>query len=333
MLSEAELGSAPKAGLDPRGTIEPAPASGLKGSVKDEPTATEKRAREGVDLLESLAVYHDDFARDRFYTWTTAEQAAKLCDGGPLLVAEASTGGRPTPFNTALAQLASSTDEVGEVARLLRDHPQLRRRRYAWVSGYATVLGLGPRGYGDELIEVVLDPRSILAKFEPSAAQPLMFVDTRGEAVSLADVLAQPLRLAAVYHVRDHLQELQRGVAYREYVLCNPGMIQRWSLRTPAIAAALEREGALLDDLTEGAFSRLPEQALAEPAMAVWPARAVLDRVALWRASLAFDTPRYQPSPGNLRRIKAALADARVGGPPCGSEFSAPVKEPRADTG
>ncbi len=263
-----------------------------------------------VTELQAFAVYDDDFARDHFYTWTSAEQVAALRGGEDFLSADATTGGRPTPFHQALAKLAKDSGQASEVARLLVDDPGLRRRRYAWVSAFATVLGLGPRRYGDELIEVELRGESWLGKFDPVSSQPLEFVNLEGEPVTLAQVLAEPGRIAAVYHLRS--REIP---AYREYVLCNQAMIRRWSIRTPKLALHLERERRLLADLVADAFVRLPDAAIVERATPHWRrAGGAASAPGIWRASLAFDTPRYRPSIANLRRIDTALAEARVGG-------------------
>lgn len=269
----------------------------------------EPRSRSVIEL-QALAVYDDDFARDHFYTWTSAEQVAGLRGGSDFLSADATTGGRATPFNLALVELAKGKGPASEIARLLVDEPGLRRRRYAWVSAFATVLGLGPRRYGDELIEVELAAESWVGKFDPGSSQPFEFVTLAGESVPLAQVLEKPKRIAAIYHLRS-----REAPAYREYVLCNPAMIRRWSLRTPELAARLQRERRLLTDLAEDAFVRLPDEAIMEPAAPYWRGtEGAASTLELWRASLAFDTPRYRPSTANLGRMDAALAEARVGG-------------------
>lgn len=267
-----------------------------------------------VDALAARAVYHDDFARARFYTWTSAEQAAALRRSGQLLIAEAATGGRPSPFNRSIDALARGEGPAAELARLLRDRPDLRRRRYAWTSAYATVLGLGPRRYGDEVIAIELDPRAWIGRFEPAAAEPLRFVDLAGAPVELAAVLAEPERLAGLYHVRDGPEE---PIAYREYVLFGGAVIAGWSLATPEIAAALADEVALLRGLRAGALGSLPLAAIDAPAAPRWARRPEqADPLERWHASLAFDNRRYRPSVANLDRIIAALGEAQTRGPP-----------------
>ena len=273
-----------------------------------------------VAELRSYAVYHDDYARDRLYSWTSAEQVEALRSGGPLLVATATSGGRPTAYIRALDELAEGGASGAELARALRQDPVLRRHRYAWVSGFATVLGLGPRGYGDELIAIDLAARAWIVKLEPAGPEPLSVVDLEGRPVDLAQAVAEPARIGAVYHVRD-----REPTPFREYVICNPAMVAGWSVRTPELAAQLDRERRLVRWLAEDPFARLPGGALREPSASAWSrARVDADLVGLWRASLAFDNDRYRPSLGNLRKLGDALAGAAVGGAPLvsGSESS-----------
>ncbi|MCB9753319.1 MAG: hypothetical protein H6713_25545 [Myxococcales bacterium] len=265
--------------------------------------------------LEARAVYHDDFARGVVYTWTTAEQVEALRASRALLVATSTTHGRPSPFNRALARLAEDAEGPGAaIARALVEDPQLQRRRYAWTSPYATTLGLAARRYGDALVAVELDSSAYVLRFMPYEDAPLAAVDLRGVAVPLSEVAAHPERLGAVYHARDGPRA---AIAFREYVLCNPAMIASWSLATPALAELVAEERAMLRRLREGPFAGLPTPAVRAASAPAW--RAVVDAPNLierWRASLAFDNERYQPSPENLAAIERALAGYDGRGPP-----------------
>lgn len=254
--------------------------------------------------LAERAVHHDAFARPILYTWTTAEQAAELRTTRRLLVADADRG-EPSPFIRALRELAA-TDPL---AALLLDHPGLARRRYAWPAPFATVLGLRERRYGDVLIRIELAPDAQLLRFTPGAAAPFALYDMSGRPVDLP--LADPARLAAVYHVRDG-----DDVPFREYVVVNETRIAAWSLSTPEIAAAVDADIALLQSLRTGPLGHLPNSAALAPAAPAWPTArerpTPLDR---WHAALAFDNLKYRPTPRNLDAIVAALR-ARAGGAP-----------------
>jgi hypothetical protein len=263
--------------------------------------------------LAALAVYHDDFARSVFYTWTTAAQVEALRRDRRLLVADAASGGGPTPFNRSLMALAAGSGEDAEVARVLLELPALRRRRYAWTAAYATAVPLGPRSYGDELIRVELEPSAWIARFRPGTAAPFAFVDLRGRPVAVRAALAEPSRVAAVYHVRDGADA---EVPYREFVLCNAAQVRSWEVATPRLAAEVAAELELLAALRPE-FAYLPAPAVRSPAAPAWaraPERPT--PLALWQATLAFAGPRYRPGPGDLAAIAAALGRYAPAGPP-----------------
>ena len=300
--------SAPTSSVRPAALADPAlpdPLDARAAVLAAERDPTSPPPTSAVALLATRAVHHDDFARARLYTWTTAEQAAALRASRRLLVADAATGGLPSPFNLALAEQARRGGPGHELAARLLTDPTLRRRRYAWTAPFATTLGLGPRRYGDVLVQVDLDPDALIGAFTPAAAEPFAFVDLRGRPVALAAVLADPGRLAAIYHVRDGPAD---AVAFREYVVINESRVATWSLATTQIQATIDAEIAMLAALRADAFSMLPEPALRTSAAPAWagarPHPSPLDR---WHASLAFDTKAYRPSPGNLAKIAAAL--------------------------
>lgn len=262
-----------------------------------------------IALLSTFAVHHDDFARAELYSWTTSEQIDHLRATRCLLTADAATGGRSSPFNLALMAIEQDGSMTAQVAALLLDHPALRRRRYAWTSPFATTLGLGPRRYGDRLIRIDLDPRAILARFDPHAPTPFAFVDMLGQAVSAELILAEPERLAAVYHVQDAARV---PVRYREYVVCSEAMILAWSVATPQIRARVDHEIELLAALARSSLVALPRAAVLEPAAADWQTRpAAPTPLALWHAVLAFDNHRYQPTSSQLAQIREAMGDYR----------------------
>lgn len=279
---------------------EPAPA----------PAATAPATDPALAPLAARAVHDDAFARAILYTWTTAEQAAALRRSRRLLVAGADQG-EPSPFVRALRRLAARGDAD---AALLLDHPGLARRRYAWPSPFATVLGLGARRYGDVLVRIELDRGAVLALFRPAAAAPFAFVDMSGRPVDPADARADPGRIAAVYHVRDGPDD---EIAFREYVVINESRVAAWSLSTPELDADVDAELAVIEQLRTGPFGHLPRDAVVAPAAPAWaaaPARpTALDR---WHAALAFDNLRYRPTPGNLADIVAALRARDRAGPP-----------------
>lgn len=263
------------------------------------------------ERLDAWAVTADDFVRSELYTWTTPAQIEALRAGGPLLVADA--GEDPSPFNRVLLTMVASRGPGHEIAALLEHGPGLTKRRYAWPNPFATVLGKGPRTYGEALIRVELSPDAVIARLEPEAVPPWSFFDAQGRPVSRQVVLDDPLRLGAIYHLQARAGQ---SIPFREVVLCNEAMIARWSVGTPAIAERIARERALVADLVTGPFAALSDSTLAWAAWPQWvdPERAptLLSR---WHRTLAFDNVRYRPSATALARLDQALADYDPTGP------------------
>lgn len=282
-------------------TEPPAPAPPIAAEVPAAPTT-------GA-LLAARAVHHDAYARSVLYTWTTPPQVAALRAERRLLVAESKDGFGRSVYLRGLARLAVDHP----IAGLLLGHPGLTRRRYAWPSPYATTMGLGPIRYGDCLIKVELAATAVIVRFRPADAEPFAAVDVHGEDVPIAALVADPSRIAAVYHVRDGPTD---EVAFREYVVVNEAQIAGWSVATPEVRAQVEADRALIAAL-QRELAWLPAAAVAAAAAPAWPhepaGATLLDR---WHAGLAFDNRRYRPERANLAAIAAALRDYDPAGDP-----------------
>jgi hypothetical protein len=240
--------------------------------------------------LAALAVTDDDFYRPVLYTWTTAESIARLRNSHQLLVATITTGGFVSPYLRALIGVAGRGGTGHDVAQMLLTNSQLSRRRYAWPAPFATVLGLGPRTYGTELIRVELARDAWVGRFEPSAAEPFRFVDATNADVPIADVLTHPERIGAVFHVQP-----RATVPFREFVICNPAMVASWQVATPTVRDELDTERAML-------------AALAHDSTGAW--------IRQWHAALAFDNARYRPTPDALAALARTLAASAPTGAP-----------------
>jgi hypothetical protein len=249
--------------------------------------------------LAALSITDDDFSRSTLYTWTTPAVIAAVRSTHTLLTATTTSGGFVSPFNRAIAVLAVTARPGADIAKILRDDPRLSRRRYAWPAPFATVLGVGPRSYGNSLIRIDLRGDAWIGRFAPAEPDPFTFVDLSGRPITNADVVAHPERIAAIFHVR-----AEAAVPYREYVVCNPAMIDRWSIATPEIRAELDAERTLVSDL--GAIDVPHAEA---PAVTDWSKGATaVTTLARWHATLAFDTARYQPLPAALAHLAKTLA-------------------------
>jgi hypothetical protein len=255
--------------------------------------------------LDARALTDDDFARTEVWSWTTEEQAALLAGDRRLLRSGPGDGATRGPYQRALDELlASTTADAGDVAlaRLLSTHPALAMRRYAWTTPYGTVLPRGGRSYGPVLIRIELDPGAWHARFAPDERPAFRIVDASGAAVTTAQVLESPSRLATVVHVRAH----DPDGAFREIVV--HGGVVRWSMGTPEIAARVEEDRRVLAALRRAA--RGGPRPSRRPMAPSWATRAaaregISSRMA---GTMAFDTPRHRMSDPSLAALEEAMA-------------------------
>lgn len=264
--------------------------------------------------LDKRAVTDEHYARKELYSWTTPDQITKLRETKTLLVATAKTRGAPSPYSRLLTNLANGSGPGREIARLLSEHPGLTKRRYAWPSPFATAVPLGERSYGHALIHIVLKDEAYLAKLDPLDKEPFSFVDANDKSVASSDVLAHPERLAAVFHVR---RKPDGGPRFREYIVCNEAMVASWSVGTPHDRDIVTEDATLIAALLQSPLvTALGKDAQLDAATA-WARKSntpiLLDA---WRAALAFDSPKYKPSPKNLETIAESLAAYDAAGEP-----------------
>jgi hypothetical protein len=264
-----------------------------------------------VARLRESVVHHDRVWRRVLFTWTTQDQLADLRAERVLLFRSESPERGPAYFDQVVAARADAEAPPDPVARLLRE-PGLAARRFAWPSPWATLSGWDGESYGDRLIRVELRDDAVVARFDPTAAEePWRFVDRHEAVVGLEDVVRDPSRLAAVYHVAASTPE---RAAYREYVLVNESMIARWSITPGETRSEIDRGVSLLADLTARIRTVPPADAgpTAEWARRVtsevWPLTdddAPVERS--WEACLAFPNERHRLDEATLGRIAAAL--------------------------
>ncbi len=273
-----------------------------------------------IAALRNGAVTDTTYARRVLFSWTTPEQIALLRRDQKLLLDTELPSG-PTPYVERLTATANTTGPYADVARLLLLHPSLRLRRYAWTRPWPTRLGATERAYGTQLIRVALRPVAIIARYDPSRADAFTFHDLDDRSISVAEALAEPSRIAAVFHVRT-----DSPTAHREYVLCNESMVSEWSIATADAAEAIRADISMLSEL--GPASIPPE-----PAARFWTGATGDAGNALFAASLAFDMDRYRSTPAALDAIASALRDATPAGAPLSvtpkAQFAAEAVVPR----
>ncbi len=237
----------------------------------------------GEAAFDAYRVRDDDFARRELYSWTSKEQAARMARDGALLWSTERAGNFRSEYLEALHRVAARPDDDGRAARVLLEHPTHLARRYAWTAAFATAAPRGVRSYGDVLVRIELAEGAAIGRFAPAERPALRFVTLDGKPMAPAE--ATPARIAAIFHVRP----AEGGkAAYREYIVSNPRLVQRFEVGTPAVQQEIDREVALLRKSAHDPRAREP-----------------------FEASLAFQLPAYAFVPKTLTALATLLEGRR----------------------
>jgi len=180
-------------------------------------------------------------ARREFFTWTTDEQVAELRRDQVLFSRSERPGmGRGYAF-AFLQQLAQDTTslERAQLASLLSGQ-LFEKARFAWPEPWPTRMGWPGEDYGGNLVRIVLKPEAWLVVMKGGN---LSVRDQENLPVPLADALASPERLGAIFYEKDGTTGgptcqgsfVSGADGYREYILGNLAMVEEWSLATPLI--------------------------------------------------------------------------------------------------
>ena len=192
-------------------------------------------------------------ARREFFSWTTDEQVAALRRDQVLFSRSERPGMGPGYAFTVLEQMAqgvTNSDRAG-LAKLLGGELFVKAR-YAWSEPWATRMGWPGEEYGGNLLRIVLKPEAWVAVVRGG---DLTVVDLQNETVPLADALANPARIGAIFYQKDASSGgpscggsfVSGGNGYREFILGNLAMVEEWSLGTQSIR---DRLSANIDRLT-----------------------------------------------------------------------------------
>jgi len=257
-----------------------------------------------------------------FYSWTTDEQVAELREGGPLFSRSERPGmGRGLAF-TELAAFAASGDAPEQQLAGLLESEVFAMARFSWTNPWATLLGWPGETYGTQLLEIELKPEAWIAVFRRDS---LSVRDAQGEVVPIETALANPERIGAIYYessadeASGYCGTFSFGaVGFREFILGNISMVQRWALATPEIAQRLENDIAALEALRELLACASPEQAFWSDAVSCnWslgysPGFFLTD----YEHSLGIPSELYFPSQENIEALIAALEASMPTGDP-----------------
>jgi hypothetical protein len=267
-------------------------------------------------------VSHDAFGPRVLYTWTTAEQLAELRRDPTLLRRSRSARGKAL-FDEALER---DTNPISKALVKALAQAKLTRRRFAWPSPWATVVGPEDERYGDRLVRVELRPEAILARFSPGSSPRWRFVDKNGQLVPTSTVITAPERLGAILHESPATATTR---AFREFVLVSEAMIASWSLETAAIDAEIAASIDALERHDPGPEAALPAGEWAARVPDAWRSAPAASASAsgsasalpappppAYEASLAFAIEAYHPDPEHRAALLTALRAARA---PAGS--------------
>jgi hypothetical protein len=258
------------------------------------------------------------------YSWTTPEQIEELKGDPTLLTLSADSNGE----KGRAADLIHERAEGDPVAALL-DRPEYANKRFGWISPWATLLGWSGEDYGDRLLAITLKPDAFIATLVGNSPLEWTFSDASGNPVAEEEVLANPQRLAAVYFIdpRDTGScggtIARAGSMFREFFVCNEGMIESWSAFTPEIHAELDRNLAALQTFRSALDAGRCEpwvEGECHPAhmLQLWltPKEELSDTVSLYFSSLAFPNSLYAPTVATMDTLLDRLRLVPRGGQP-----------------
>jgi len=197
--------------------------------------------------------YNSHVARREYFSWTTDEQTAELRRDQILFSRSERPGLGPGYAFNVLAQIAQNdpASESSMLASLLGGE-LFAKARYAWVEPWPTRMGWPDEDYGGNLVRVVLKPEAWVVLVARGAVS---VVDQQNQPVSLADALANPTRLGAIFYQKDGFAGgpscqgsfISGGNGYREFILGNLAMVEEWSIGTQQIR---DRLSANVDQLS-----------------------------------------------------------------------------------
>jgi len=202
--------------------------------------------------LRALAVEHRRSMPRVLYSWTTREQITAMAGDRKLLRRSRGESGEQSRFDAFLSEQGA---KVPGPARALRGSA-CGRKRFAWSNPWATVRGFLGEDYGDQLLEIVLRPDSIIVVVD-SGGPTWRYVTVGGEELTPRQAKAAKQRIAGALHISAPTDEQHwmgsfmapAGWPLREFVLCNVAQVERWSYGTPAMLARQRDDAALMRGL------------------------------------------------------------------------------------
>jgi hypothetical protein len=214
----------------------------------------------------SYTVSLKDFGKKVFYSWTTPSQIKELRgDDDFLSRSESPTKGKAL-YDIILSDTAFDKYPMATILR----REQFAKKRFAWIDGWATVMGWEGENYGDQLLKITLKDSAIVVAFYPYCDAPdstfgkhFAYSDANGNRLSEKYVLQHQNQIAAVYFsaIKIGSRTQTEGsykpkkmdsteIHYREYIICNEKMIEHWEYGTPSVKKKMNEEINFLNELS-----------------------------------------------------------------------------------
>jgi hypothetical protein len=257
------------------------------------------------------------------YSWTTDEQVEELRNGGELFSRSERPGmGRGLLFTDLAALAAADTTPAAQLAAKLEGEV-FAKARFAWPNPWATLLGVPGESYGTQLLRIELKSEAWIALLNP---QGLAVFDRDGQAVDLAQALANPSRIGAIYYQAAGDPNVtceagtftRRALGFREFAVGNLAMVASWELATPQITERMRADirelGALEKELacvSLGAESEWEHDAICQVGESFGG-----PSLANYNAALGMPSYLYFPNRENLEALIAALEASLPSGEP-----------------
>ena len=218
-----------------------------------------------ISHIFPYAVSLEKFGKKEFYSWTTSSQIKGLRDGDDFLSrSESPTKGKAL-YDIILTDTAFDKFSIATVLR----REQYAKKRFAWIDGWATVMGWEGENYGNQLLKITLKDSAIIVAFLPYCEVPdsasgkhFEYEDVNGKKLSQQYVLQHQDQIAAVYFCADKIGSRTQTegsyrpkkmdsteIRYREYIICNEEMIAHWEYGTGEIKSEMQKEENMLNEL------------------------------------------------------------------------------------
>jgi hypothetical protein len=276
------------------------------------PPAVTGKAVFAEQLFDSARV-----TRRELFSWTTDEQAAELRRDQVLFSRSERPGMGPGYAFAVFEQLAQDDTEPerAAVAKLLGGE-LFEKARYAWAEPWATRMGWPGEDYGGNLLRIVLKPEAWVVVVKDAT---LFVFDLQNQLVPLADALANPSRLGAIFFQRGGFSggpscggSFDFGSnGYREFIVGNLAMVEEWSLGTQQIrdrlAANVVQLSTFLERIRGCPVTRSPQQWNLSVVCSWDQPTAELSELAAYEHALAIPSDNYLAVPERIAAMIETL--------------------------